>query len=210
MATKMAPTFANLYMVDLEESILRKTAWRFPAPLLWPCYIDDILLLWPGTEQQLLDFVTLLNSLWTPIQFTLSYDSSSLDFLDYTLYKGSRFSQSGILDLQPHYKRTNTFSHSHPPPPPRVFSGLVKGEMTRILYLSSDPTIYAHHINKLISNLSKRGYPKKMLNSKPLSIPTPSYTRPYTPPPESQSTTKTLFASSPPTTLLIQPRKPST
>ena len=123
MGTKMAPTFVNLYMADVEESILRTAARRFPAPLLWACYIDGILLLWPGTEQQLLDFVTLLNSLWTPIQFTLSYDSSSLDFLDCTLYKGSRFSQSGILDLQPHYKRTNTFSYlhyssSHPPPPP--------------------------------------------------------------------------------------------
>ena len=41
----------------------------------------------------------------------------------------------------------------------------MKGEMTRILRLSSDPTTYAHHISKLISNLSKKGYPKKILNS---------------------------------------------
>ena len=116
--------------------------------------------------------MTLLNSLWTPIQFTFSYDSSSVDFLDCTLHTGSRFNQSGLLHLQPHYKLTNTLSYlhyssSHPPPPPplHVSSGLVKGEMTRIFCLSSDPLVYSHHVSLLISNLSKKGYPKKPLNS---------------------------------------------
>ena len=56
--------------------------------------------------------------------------------------KGSRFSQSGLLHLQPYCQRTDTFSYlyyssSHPFPLPHVSSGLVKGEMIRILRLSS-------------------------------------------------------------------------
>ena len=128
----------------------------FPRQLLWMRYIDDIFLLWPGSPQQLCDFVDFLNTGHPTVNFTLQYNMHSIDFLDINIYKGFRFQSSGILDLQPHYKLTNTsylhFSSSHPP---HVQTGLLKGELTRLLRLSSSPTTYAKHVNTLLTHLGR-------------------------------------------------------
>ena len=167
MGTRMAPTFANLFMADVEEDLLRRASTRFPSPLLWMRYIDDIFLLWPGSPQQLCDFVDFLNTGHPTINFTLQYDMHSIDFLDINIYKGPRFQSSGILDLQPHYKLTNTFSYLHlsSSHPPHVQTGLIKGELTRLLRLSSSPSTYAKHVNLLLTHLRERGYPVKLLRA---------------------------------------------
>ena len=65
METRMATTFANLFMVDVEEDLLHRASTRFPRPLLWMrlsgCASLDALL-WPGSPQQLCDFVDFLNT----------------------------------------------------------------------------------------------------------------------------------------------------
>ena len=165
MGTRMAPTFANLFMADVEEDLLRQASTRFPVPLLWKRYIDDIFLLWPGSLQQLCDFVDFLNTGHPTINFTLQYNMHSIDFLDMNVYKGPRFQSSGTLDIQPHYKPTNTFSYLHfsSSHPPHVHAGLVTGELIRLLRLSSSPQTYSHHVALLHAHLRGRGYPKKLL-----------------------------------------------
>ena len=167
MGTRMAPTFANLFVADVEEDLLRRASTRFPRPLLWMHYIDDIFLLWPGSPQQLGDFVDFLNTGHPTINFTLQYNMHSIDFLDINIYKGPRFQSSGILDLLPHYKLTNTFSYLHfsSSHPPHVQTGLIKGELTRLLRLSSSPSTYAKHVNLLLTHLRERGYPGKLLRA---------------------------------------------
>ena len=167
MGTRMAPTFANLFMADVEEDLLRRASTGFPRPLLWMCYIDDIFLLWPGSPQQLCDFVDFLNTWHPTVNFTLKYNMHSIDFMDMNIYKGSRFQSSGILDLQPHYKLTNTFSYLHfsSSHPPHVQIGLIKGELTRLLRLSSSHTTYAKHVNVLLTHLRESGYPGKLLHA---------------------------------------------
>ena len=167
MGTRMAPTFANMFMADVEEDLLRRASTRFPRPLLWMRNIDDILLLWPGSPQQLCDFVDFLNTGHPTINFTLQYNMHSIDFLDINIYKGPRFQSSGTLDLQPHYKLTNIFSYLHfsSSHPPHVQTGLIKGELTRLLRLSSSPSTYAKHVNLLLTHLRERGYPGKLLRA---------------------------------------------
>ena len=167
MGTRMAPTFANLFMADVEEDLFHRASTRFPRLLLWMRYIDDIFLLWPGSPQQLCDFVDFLNTGHPTINLTLQYNMQSIDFLDINIYKGPRFQSSGILDLQPHYKLTNTFSYLHfsSSYPPHVQTGLIKGELTRLLRLSSSPTTYAKQINFLLTPLRERGYPGKLLRA---------------------------------------------
>ena len=43
MGTRMAPTYANLYMGLLEEQLLEQTTLK---PLVWFRFIDDIFFLW--------------------------------------------------------------------------------------------------------------------------------------------------------------------
>ena len=59
MGTKIAPPYANLFMVDLEQKILSQSPLK---PLVWWCYIDDVFMIWPHGEEKLNEFVNLLNS----------------------------------------------------------------------------------------------------------------------------------------------------
>ena len=51
MGTKVAPTYACLFMGSLENKILQ--AWKGPAPYLWRRYIDDIFFIWRASLQSL-------------------------------------------------------------------------------------------------------------------------------------------------------------
>ena len=59
MGTRAAPTFACLFMGAMEFIMLQ--SWTGLQPKMWKRYIDDIFLLWTGTEKELLDFVEHLN-----------------------------------------------------------------------------------------------------------------------------------------------------
>ena len=48
MGTRTAPSYANLFMANLEEQLLSKYPTK---PLLWLRYIDDILVVWDGDQE---------------------------------------------------------------------------------------------------------------------------------------------------------------
>ena len=54
MGTRMAPTYANLYMGYLENELLDKSPLK---PLVWKRYIDDIFFLWTHGVNKLNDFL---------------------------------------------------------------------------------------------------------------------------------------------------------
>ena len=64
MGTKIAPTYANIFMGWLEETMLE--SWSNnksgPNPYMWRRYIDDIFFLWRGTVKELKNFIAHLNS----------------------------------------------------------------------------------------------------------------------------------------------------
>ncbi|KAL8585967.1 hypothetical protein ACOMHN_059403 [Nucella lapillus] len=54
MGTPLAPSAANLFMGWLEQQLLKKS----PVPInidTWKRFIDDIFLLWTGSEEELCD-----------------------------------------------------------------------------------------------------------------------------------------------------------
>ena len=70
MGTRVAPTYANIFMGKLEKLMLS----HCPADLkpflhTWKRYIDDILVIWTGTEQQFKEFFNFLNSFHQTMKF---------------------------------------------------------------------------------------------------------------------------------------------
>ena len=56
MGTKVAPTYACIFMGWLEDQILQ--TWSNvkksgPVPYLWRCYIDDCFFIWQGSTEEL-------------------------------------------------------------------------------------------------------------------------------------------------------------
>ena len=79
MGTKMAPSYANLFMGNFEQKAL---AAATHSPLIWWRYIDDIFLLWTHGEEKLNDLITYLNNLHPTIKFTSSFSYNEIPFLD--------------------------------------------------------------------------------------------------------------------------------
>lgn len=162
MGSKMAPSYANIFMAELEEKLIA----NYPKkPILWKRYIDDILCIWSGPPSELNQFIEYLNKSHPTIKFTYESSTTSVDFLDLTIYKGHRHKTSLILDLKPFFKATNKFQYleytsAHAT---GTFSSLVKGELTRILRACSSPETYLEFSNKILKAFEERGYPNSLL-----------------------------------------------
>ena len=167
MGTRMAPSYANLFMGRLEESFLDS---RNLKPLFWARYIDDIFLLWSHGHETLSSFLSSLNSSFS-VSFTSSISDSQITFLDIDIHL-----QQNKFETSVHIKPTNHeqylhYNSCHPSHTKRSipFSLSVRGH--RIC--NNAPSLQSF-IDNLYHSLNKRGYPDKLLKNKILS-PTTQY-----------------------------------
>ena len=80
MGTKMAPSYANLFMGVLEKQMLSSYKHK---PLVYFKYIDDIFMIWTDDgEDSLNDFLTHRNRQNKNIQFEQTISNTSIPFLD--------------------------------------------------------------------------------------------------------------------------------
>ena len=84
IGTKMAPSYAILFMSKLEEKLLETFSLK---PTVWWRYIDDIFFLWDHGEESLKDFIQHLNSAHPTIKFTAEYSKDTINFLDFKVSK---------------------------------------------------------------------------------------------------------------------------
>ena len=85
MGTKLAPSFANIFMGALEQTLLSSSPNHL-IPLLWKRFIDDIFLFWTHGKEQFLSFIQHLNSFHPTIKFEVTHSNKSVNFLDTTIY----------------------------------------------------------------------------------------------------------------------------
>ena len=140
MGTKMAPSYANLFMDRFEKAFL---AQEPNLPLVWKRYINDILCIWTGTRSQLDSFPDRLNKAHSSIKFTWSISDTQIQFLDLNIHKGQRFSQTNLLDRKTYFKPTNTFQCLHFASfhPRSVYKGLVKEAIRFLRSNTHAPTL---------------------------------------------------------------------
>ena len=163
MGTKMAPSYANLFMDRLERAFLAQEPIQ---PLVWKRYIDDILCIWVGTRSELESFLDRLNKAHRTLKFTWSISDERVELLDLNLFKGGRFNTTNHLDMSTHFKKTNTFQYLHfsSSHPRGVFKGLVKGEAIRFLRSNTDAHTYYSTLHTFREHLLLRGYPKDFID----------------------------------------------
>ena len=70
MRMKMAPAYANLFMGSIEETL--KNIDRDHINI-WKRFINDIFVIWTGSQAQLTTFITQINQVHQTIKFTLKY-----------------------------------------------------------------------------------------------------------------------------------------
>ena len=90
MGTRVAPTYANLFMGKLEKEILQNCPQHLKQFIhTWKRFIDDILIIWTGTEESFLEFFNYLNSYHSTIKFDPAQhnnEDNSCEFLDMKIF----------------------------------------------------------------------------------------------------------------------------
>ena len=162
MRTKMAVAFANIFMARIEKQILRQSCIK---PLFWKRYIDDVFSLWNTSLDKIESFVKKANNFHSTIKFTAEMSETEITFLDTKVYKGVRFDKEAILDVQTHYKPTETFQYTnfYSCHPPGVKKGFIKGEALRLLRTNSSQITFERNIRNFQNRLLERDSPAAIL-----------------------------------------------
>nr|XP_022316718.1 uncharacterized protein LOC111120285 [Crassostrea virginica] len=152
MGTKMAPSYANIFMGRLERNLLLKAPFR---PLSWLRFIDDIEMKWVECRDRLEEFISFANSFHQSIKFTVEISDSENIFLDTTSTL-----IGGKIEFNLHTKPTDSHLYLMPTSchPPHTFKGVPKGLATRIRRICSSSALYQKESDLLKSHLCKRGY----------------------------------------------------
>jgi hypothetical protein len=159
MGSKVAPSYANIFMGDLEKRLLG----GFPLkPTIFLRFIDDIFLIWPHGENTLLDFVNYLNNAHHSIKFTLEYSTTQVHFLDTTV---SRDPLTGKLIFDLYTKPTDShaylwYTSAHPP---RCMGSQPYGQYLRLRRICTRADRFDKHARDLTGYYLKRGYPPHIL-----------------------------------------------
>ena len=110
MGTKMAVSFADISMAEVETNIINQSPYK---PLIWKRYIDDIFSLWNINKEAINNFTELANSFHPTVKFTAEISDTEITFLDTCVYEDDRFKEHSILDVRTHFKSTETFQYMH-------------------------------------------------------------------------------------------------
>lgn len=159
MGTNAAVTLANIYVGTLIDEYISSR----PQTLWYRRYIDDIFILWTGTKSQWLLMQNNIESLLgIPIHWDTPNKTQGI-FLDITI---SRSLYDDTFITSTYQKPLNKYHYISPLSchAPHMFSGFIKGELTRYSRLCSSPFNYEHIKNLFYERLIQRGYSRKYLN----------------------------------------------
>ena len=160
MGTRLAPTYANLFMSDLEE----KHVYSYQKkPLLWVRFIDDIFFIWPHGQTELDVFIDHLNKVHESIKFTSECSTHQVNFLDTVV----TLTGANTLETSLFVKPTDSggylhFTSSHPK---HCIKGIPYGQFLRIRRICTKEQDFVDHCASKGRQFVKRGYPAPFISN---------------------------------------------
>ena len=153
MGTKCAPTYASLFMGRFEEMhILPKIRDKV---LLYVRYIDDLLMVWKDSEEELIKFLEELNKKHPTIKFDYQYSREKVNFLDTTIINsGNKLSTT--LYTKPTDRKAYLHSKSYHPKSTK--KAIPYSQATRLRRICTEDSEFRRHAEKLQADLENRGY----------------------------------------------------
>jgi hypothetical protein len=165
MGTKLAPSYANIFMADFEERFVYPYN---PKPKIWLRYIDDIFLIWEHGQQSLDSFLEHLNSCHHSIKFTAENSTTAVNFLDTTVKVGTDNKLYTTLYCKP------TDSHNYllyeSAHPKHTKSSLPYSQLLRIRRICSHIEDYDTNAVLIGSHFIKRGYPPHLVEEAIITV----------------------------------------
>jgi len=161
MGTACAPLIANIYAAYFERQQQVRTQ---KGVLLFNRYIDDILMIFQGSEKDLTEFIA--NFKLGSLTVKWDYSQEKKEFLDVEIMR-VRDHRGWHLATRLFKKQMNRFlyipwSSAHPTHVKRAF---VKAELIRFAIVSSEDKYFADACIQFYGNLRRRGYPREELEN---------------------------------------------
>ena len=161
MGTKCAPSYANIFMGKFEElhiypRILDKTR-------IFLRYIDDLFLIWKGSEEELKRFFTELNQVHPTIKFDYHYSTKAINFLDLTIYKDDK----GELCTKSYTKPTDrqNYLYRTSAHPEHLKKNIPYGQALRLKKICSKKEDYEKSAKKLKERLLQLKYQEEEIDT---------------------------------------------
>ncbi|KXJ09041.1 hypothetical protein AC249_AIPGENE26933 [Exaiptasia diaphana] len=162
MGTKMAPSFANIFLEKLERRFLSNTPSNGLQPLIWKRYIDDIFMIWTHGEETLNIFLEHLNAFHPNIKFQSSISATSINFLDTTIYITPDRRLESTIYIKPTDSSLLIHYTSHHPS--KCKSGTIYSQALRLRRIITNNDELHKQLLRLRLILLSRGYPHHLIN----------------------------------------------
>ena len=175
MGTRMAPSYANLFMGKFEQQAIENATYK---PFVWRRFIDDIFMVWTEGEEHLKTFISYLNSIHPTIKFTHEYSSSrnqTLPFLDVQVHLHNDEIQTDLHTKPTDKHQYLLISSCHPNHTKRTIPFSLALRLRRIC---STDTFFDQGCKELIAYLVKRGYNQSFLTKELIASAASHVTKP--------------------------------
>lgn len=159
MGTRMAPSYANLFMAALEKQML---LWTSSRPWVWWRYIDDVFAIWHVGEERLTTFLEEVNSYHPTIKFTAEHSTDRVTFLDTTVILEG---DSVRTDL--YTKPTDTHQYLLPTSchPKQCTTSIPYSQSLRLRRICSRDEDFVKRSDELKTHLTTRGYEETIVDA---------------------------------------------
>ena len=167
MGTRVAPTYANLFMGKLEKLLLENCPENLKGFLhTWKRFIDDILVIWTGSDAEFLEFFNFLNSFHPTIKFDEpqhSTEDNSCEFLDLKISIENGKIATDLYRKDTAKPRALLPSSAHPG---HITSNIVYSMAFRLIRICSTEERFENRLKELKDNfLIPRDYNNKVIDS---------------------------------------------
>ena len=127
----------------------------------WSRFRDDIMCMWKGSVEELLEFNTWINGLHPRLNFTMEYSTTSIVFLDL------RVSMGGPMVLTQMYSKSSD-THAYLLPtschPTHVCRNIPKGVMKRVRRNCAEEITCEEGFSEYKQHLLRRGYDSSLID----------------------------------------------
>lgn len=160
MGTNAAVSLANIYVGDRIDRYIESRK----QVLYYRRYIDDLFILWKGPLDLWRNAMSSINNLEKGLKIEFSKPSKNMAiFLDLQVYRDP-FNKT--IQTTVYQKPLNKYHYISPSSchEPNMFSGFIKGELTRYARLSSTVFAYEQVKRKFRARLIARGYKRAFID----------------------------------------------
>ncbi|MCP3664598.1 MAG: hypothetical protein GY696_19260 [Gammaproteobacteria bacterium] len=162
MGTRVAPTYANIYMHDLEQKVLSSSPYK---PFAYKRYLDDIFMVWTHGEEALKEFVDFFNHYQAAgtIKLTYEYSHTSFTYLDVA----GHILPSGTI-LTEVFKKSvarNSYLHYTSEHPKHLLNSIPYSQALRFKRICSNDASFERQSKDMARDFVSREYPAHVVQA---------------------------------------------